>query len=103
MLPSFKTLATFPSRLRLSSGVIALLFFASCSARPGTEDVKRVREQFLQLRFQAGLSAEYRGKTDRELFEMACKNARVQCPQVLEMLRSQDPEFYAKLQDGQAR
>lgn len=83
--------------------LLAFVVLASCSARPGTEDLKRVREQFLKLRFEASLSSAFKGKSDRELFEMACKNAQVQCPLVLDMLKSQDPAFYAKLQEGPAR
>ena len=72
-------------------------FLVSCSAQPQDSDLKRVKQQFLQLRFQAATLTEYKNKTDLELFELSCQNNRVKCEPVLELLKKEDPQFYDTL------
>jgi len=76
---------------------VSLLFFGACGADPTPEDVTRIKEQFLVLRFRAPLVAELRHLSDRELFQRSCKNHRVRCEFVLEMIQKDDPEFYSAL------
>lgn len=78
-------------------GLISLVVLVSCSAQPEESDLKRVKQQFLQLRFQAATLAEYKNKTDLELFELSCQNNRVKCEPVIELLKKEDPKFYSIL------
>lgn len=73
-------------------------FLGGCSGSPRPEDVERVKQDFLTLRFHSEFSPELKGKSDREIFELSCTQNRVRCSTALEMLKSSDPEFYAKLQ-----
>ncbi len=77
--------------------VCAGCLLTACAAEPTAEDVTRVKEQFLVLRFQAPLVAELRHLSDRDLFERSCKNHRVRCDAVLEMLKKDEPDFYNTL------
>jgi hypothetical protein len=56
-----------------------------------------VKEQFMVLRFRAPLVAELRNQTDKQLFERSCKNNRVRCALVLEMIKADDPAFHQTL------
>jgi hypothetical protein len=84
--------------------LIALLaaFVGGCSGSPRPEDVERVKQDFLTLRFHSEFSPELKGKSDREIFELSCTQNRVRCSTALEMLKASDPEFYAKLQEPAA-
>jgi hypothetical protein len=79
-------------------------FAGGCSGSPRAEDVERVKQDFLTLRFHSEFSPELKGKSDLEIFELSCTQNRVRCSTALEMLKASDPEFYAKLQPpaGQA-
>lgn len=90
--------------MRRSAGAFllgaGLLLFTGCGAEPTPEDVTRVKEQFLILRFRAPLVAEIRNHTDKQLFERSCKNNRVRCGRVLELIKAEDPAFYNTLTGG---
>ena len=73
----------------------------SCYAEPTQEDLERVKRRFLLLRFEAPLSAEYRGKSDAELFQVSCRQNRVRCDDVLELLREHDRKFHDRLMEGE--
>ena len=69
-----------------------------CGARPNTDDVERVKQRFLELRFSAPFQARFRSLEDRELFALSCEQMRVKCPEVLELLKAADPAFYRNLE-----
>ena len=75
------------------------MFFAlRCSpAVPNQGDLERVRSLFLELRFNAVLMPTLREKNDSELFELSCRANRVNCMEVLELLKKEDPAFHKKL------
>lgn len=77
--------------------LLALVLLTFCGADPTAEDIVRVKEQFLVLRFRAPLVAELRHKSDLELFQRSCKNHRVRCETVLERVKQDDPDFYRAL------
>ena len=78
--------------------VALLLCFLACSPKkPSTEDLERVRNSFLQLRFNAVLIPELKAKKDMEIFETSCRAKRVDCKQVLELLKEEDLSFYKRL------
>ena len=78
----------------------ALLLLGGCNADPNATDVQRVKETFLQLRFQSGIQPELKGKNDLELFNMACRHSHVKCNEVLKNLQSSDPDFFNTLEDS---
>lgn len=75
---------------------------SGCSGSPRPEDVERVKQDFLTLRFHSEFSPELKGKSDLEIFELSCTQNRVRCSTALEMLKASDPEFYAKLHEPAA-
>lgn len=82
----------------LRIAILPLLFFLQgCYARPGENDLQRVRQQFLVNRFQAPFFRETKGLSDLEIFKMTCDNNRVRSELILEMLKEKDPQFYEKL------
>jgi len=86
--------------------VAAAVFGSGCYADPREEDLERVKEDFLTIRFLAPFREEWRGLDDESLFELSCQQNRVQCDDVRAMLKEEDPEFYAILvgqTDGRAR
>jgi len=78
-------------------GLVLSAFFASCTASADASDLNRVKQQFLQMRFQSVLVPELKNKTDLELFQLSCAQNRMNCDQILQMLQSSDPEFYKTL------
>lgn len=85
-------------------GLVLLSAFAASSCRladPTPDDLDRVKEEFLILRFHAPFSREYSQMKDLELFEKSCVSKRVRCERVLEMLKEKDPSFYRRLVGGQ--
>ncbi len=87
-----------------SFALVAMLaaFAGACSGSPRAEDVERVKQDFLTLRFHSEFSPELKGKSDLEIFELSCTQNRVRCSTALEMLKASDPDFYAKLQRAPA-
>jgi hypothetical protein len=86
-------------KIRILTGLLFLFgFLVGCAAQPEEADLVRVKQYFVQLRFQAGLRPELQSKTDRELFLISCEQNRVQCSPLLEMLKKKDRPFYEKLQ-----
>ena len=75
----------------------ALVFLSSCLADPATLDVAAVKRDFMALRMRAPFNANLQGLNDRQLFEFSCTNQRVKCDAVLELLKKEDPSFYAAL------
>jgi len=73
---------------------MAFASLAGCYADPREEDLERVKEDFLTLRFVAPFREELRGMNDEQLFAMSCQNNRVQCDEIRKMLKAEDPEFY---------
>lgn len=84
----------FALLLLAAAGFLAI---PGCSADPTENDVVRVKQQFLILRFRSGLDPKMQGKSDMELFQQSCINNRVNCDRVVEMLKQSDPEFHSKL------
>lgn len=70
---------------------------ASCEARPEEADLARVKEHFLAARFQSLFVKDLQGKSDLEIFQFSCAQNRVQCDQVLDLLKEKDPTFYDTL------
>lgn len=68
-----------------------------CVARPEESDLVRVKEYFLQVRFQAAFKPELQSKSDMELFLLSCEQNRVKCDPLLEMLKEKDRPFYDTL------
>lgn len=77
-----------------SLACFAITALAGCYAEPREEDLQRVKEDFLTLRFVAPFREEFRGMNDEQLFAMSCQNNRVQCDEIRAMLKAEDPEFY---------
>ncbi len=78
--------------------IILLILLGSCLAVDvSKEDVNRVKKHFLELRFQATMNPELANLKDIDLFQLSCKNQRVNCKRVLEILKKEDNEFYRKL------
>lgn len=75
-----------------------LFFFTKCSpAAPEQEDLERVRNYFLKLRFNAVFFPELRDETDKRLLELSCQANRLDCRKVMDMLKDKDPKFYENL------
>ncbi|MBL8019700.1 MAG: hypothetical protein JNM27_08560 [Leptospirales bacterium] len=79
---------------------LALTLLSSCYAKPNEVDATRVKQEFMNMRFQSPLNPEYASMTDRQLFELACRSKRVKCDKVLEIIKEKDPEFFVKLNPG---
>ncbi len=78
--------------------LLLCLSLSQCShATPSPDDLVRVKKAFLQLRFNAVFLPNLRDREDKELFEMSCRSNRVNCTEVLQLLKKQDPQFYKKL------
>lgn len=73
------------------------LLLLACNAEPNDTDVQRVKEDFMQLRFQSEIQPRFQGLSDEQLFRLACKNNNVQCDPVIEKIKQSDPEFYEVL------
>ncbi|MCE9598035.1 MAG: hypothetical protein K8S54_08705 [Spirochaetia bacterium] len=84
-------------KLRLVLPLFALALLTACYAKPTDVDAARVKQEFMNMRFQSPLNPEYASMTDRQLFELACRSKRVKCDQVLEIVKEKDAEFYMKL------
>ena len=77
---------------------VGLLFLlVACYADPTDNDIERVKQQFLIMRFHATFTDEWSSLNDKELFEISCKNNRVKCDLALELLKKQDVNFYTTL------
>lgn len=83
--------------LRRAAGLLLVMSFASCYARPTSSDVQRTKETFLRLRLENAIRGEARKVSDEQLFEMSCIQNRVQCSLVLKELEKTDPDFYSRL------
>ena len=77
-------------------GLLSILLIG-CVARPEESDLVRVKEHFLQIRFQSAFKPELQAKTDMELFLLSCEQNRVRCDPLLEMLKEKDRPFYDTL------
>ncbi len=75
----------------------ASLYLQCLPATPNQNDLLQVKKLFLQLRFNSNLIQNLKGKSDQELFQMSCISKRVDCTQVLDLLKNKDPKFYKKL------
>lgn len=73
-----------------------------CGAQPNADDVRRVKQHFLSLRFSAPLRPQMRDLSDQTLFRTSCEQMRVDCDQVLAKLKKSDPDFFATLQKDKA-
>ncbi len=80
---------------------LPLLLLLACYAKPTESDADRVIQEFTALRFQAPLNSEYAKLTDRQIFEFACRSKRVKCDQVLEIVRTRNPDLYKALNAGE--
>jgi hypothetical protein len=80
--------------------IILLLFTILCSAEPTKVDLDRSIKYFLQLRFQSELDMNLKQYSDYELFQISCKNLRLKCDKVLQLLQKENPEFYHKLMES---
>ncbi len=88
----------------LAGGLISILALSLTSCRladPTPDDLERVKEEFLILRFHAPFSRELNQLNDEELFEKSCVSKRVRCERVKEMLKEKDPSFYQRLKGAQ--
>lgn len=88
---------------RILTGLLCLAMLVGCQAEPEQSDVTRVKEYFLQLRFQSAFQPALQSKSDQELFQLSCKANRVDCDRLLQMLKEQDPDFYRTLYDTASR
>ncbi|MCS7205007.1 MAG: hypothetical protein NZ853_04870 [Leptospiraceae bacterium] len=82
-----------------NKSLLLFLIFASCSAEPTKVDVERVIKHFIQLRIQNEITGSK--QSDMELFYISCRNNRVNCDKVLEILKKENPEFYQTLTQNQ--
>ena len=73
------------------------ILLIGCKARPEESDLVRVKEHFLQMRFQAAFRPELQSKSDMDLFLLSCEQNRVRCDPLLEMLKEKDRPFYDAL------
>lgn len=73
------------------------ILLLGCAARPEESDLVRVKEHFLQMRFQAVFRPELQSKSDMELFLLSCEQNRLRCDPLLEMLKEKDRPFYDAL------
>jgi len=83
--------------LKISASITLLILLAGCYAEPTDNDLERVKQQFLVMRFHAPFNEEWNALSDKELYELSCKNNRVQCDLALDTLKKKDTDFYAKL------
>lgn len=77
--------------------VLVLAALSGCYAKPTEADADRVIQEFMTLRFQAPLNPELSQKTDKEIFELACRSKRVKCDLVKDIVRTRNPELYKTL------
>ena len=83
--------------LKISAFMLVIILLAGCYAEPTDNDLERVKQQFLVMRFHAPFNEEWSGLSDKELFELSCKNNRVKCDLALDTLKNKDTDFYTKL------
>lgn len=77
--------------------LICLLSSMTCSgADPTKEDMLRVKETYLLFRFQQTFSEQLIQKSDAQLMQLSCAENYVNCDKTLELLKANEPDFYAK-------
>ena len=87
--------------IRVISVFFSLIFLSCFVRNPNQEDLKRVKDTFLQFRFNSFFAQKIEGKTDLELFYLSCHSQRVSCKSILQDLEKEDPIFYKKLVSSQ--
>ncbi|MBI3395635.1 MAG: hypothetical protein HY042_07365 [Spirochaetia bacterium] len=87
--------------LVLTACAVILLSASQCRfPDPTADDVERVKQEFLMLRFHAPTIREFSHMSDMELFQKSCQSKRVRCDKVLQIIKDKDPDFYQKLTGG---
>ena len=89
-----------PARLSRSIVLVGLIVLSvSCGgAEPTPDDLARVKKTYLTLRFQQSLNARLQAMDEEALMQLSCRENYVNCTRVLEMLKEEDPRFYARYQ-----
>lgn len=81
--------------------MICFFLFITCGAAdPTIEDMKRVRKNYLDLRFQKPFNSTLAEMNDEKLMKLSCAQNHVNCDLVMELLKKNDPEFYKKYQEA---
>lgn len=75
--------------------LILLLF--SCLAEPTEIDIDRTIKTFLELRFRSNFDKSLSVYSDYELFQLSCKQNRVKCDKLFNLLKERKEEFYNTL------
>ena len=64
---------------------------------PNQEDLRTLKQSFLENRSQAILNPKWRNYSDQELFFVACQQEHFDCASSIQLLQKHDPVFYNQL------
>ncbi len=76
--------------------LLPILMFG-CSSSATDNDALAVRDRFIAARFVAPFRDKLRGLSDKELFQLSCRDMRVSCKKVITILEKKDPAFVKTL------